>query len=158
MAIKIVHPSNTIVPEDGLLIIRGSAGISIPAGVSSERPFQPEEGTIRFNLASSNIEFYANSDWSTGVKYLPNSRALDKYVLEFNNTTDWTDETTFYSISVSAEVHVRATNPIIQLYELDGSVYRSVIPDTLYITNTGNVVFTVPANPDLRFAGKVIIL
>jgi len=158
MAIKIDHPNNTLSPQEGLLIIKGSAGLSLPFGISADRPIAPLEGTIRFNEVNSRIEYYADGDWSTVVQYAPNSRELEKYELEFNATGDWINETTVYSISISATTHIRGFNPTIQIFELVSGTYDLVTVDRLSISSTGDIKFTVPATPDLRFAGKVVIL
>lgn len=158
MAIKIDHPNNTLSPQTGLLIIQGSAGLSLPLGVSADRPIAPQEGTIRFNDASSRIEYYADGDWNTVIRYAPNSRELEKYELSFNATGDWTDETTFYSISVSAVTHIRGFNPTVQIFELVSGNYELVTVDKLRISSTGNIKFSVPSTPDLRFEGKIIII
>lgn len=158
MAIKIDHPNNTLSPQAGLLIIQGSAGLSLPLGVSADRPIAPQEGTIRFNDVNSRIEYYADGDWSTVVQYAPNSRELEKYELSFNAAGDWTDETTFYSISISAITHIRGFNPIVQIFELAAGKYELVTVDKLSISPTGDIKFTVPATPDLRFTGKIVII
>lgn len=158
MAIKIDHSINTLSPDTGLLVIEGSAGLSIPFGVSGNRPLTAFNGTLRYNDASSTIEFFVNPNWRTVVSYSDGSRELEKYVLSFNNTTDWVDETTDYTITISSTTHVRGENPIVQIYQENGINFEMVSVDTLTLSNTGNVTISVPVSPDLRFAGKIIII
>ena len=82
-----------------------------------------------------------------------------KYALTFNATTDWGSVSGgYYTITVTAGTHALGTSPIIEIFELELGNYNSVMPDQISVTPGGDVSFRVPSAPDLRFAGKIIIV
>lgn len=80
-----------------------------------------------------------------------------RYALTFD-TTSWGTVVGGYGISVAASTHGRGINATVQLFELISGVYYVVSADIVAIDSTGNVVIKVPASPDLRFAGKLVIV
>ena len=82
---------------------------------------------------------------------------IGKYVNTFNATSDWGSASGGqYTITVSADVHGNGANPIVQVYEDVGSVFKFVSLDEMLLSPSGNVLLRVTESPDNRFAGKYI--
>ncbi len=79
------------------------------------------------------------------------------YFATFNNTTDWGAASGGeYTITVAAATHGKGANPIVQILELNGSDYDTVVI-THKVTAVGNIVISVDETPDLRFNMKIIV-
>lgn len=79
-----------------------------------------------------------------------------KYVSTFTSTS-WTGTTT-YTISIDAATHNKGVNPVVDVYVLDGTVYKKFYgyPQNGYyvsIDTSGNVILT----SSTQFSGKIII-
>lgn len=82
-----------------------------------------------------------------------------KYVDTFNATTDWGSPSGgYYTITITEATHNLGINPTINLFEEDAGDYLSVEVDEIRVNVSGDVSFRVPETPDLRFAGKIIII
>jgi hypothetical protein len=88
-------------------------------------------------------------DFSVGIV-----GSISKYVESFNDSTDWTLNVDEYTISIDQVTHEKGVNP--SVYVLDN--VDDVVQVTTNIDNLGNIIISVSATPDLRFAGKVIII
>lgn len=64
---------------------------------------------------------------------------------------------TFYVIQIPATTHKKGTQPIIQAIEILGTESFVVIPEVSKYDLSGNVTIAVPASPDFRFVGKILI-
>jgi len=107
----------------------------------------------RFNPITGNLDLVGSSGGGGG------GGPATKYSLAFNATTDWGSLSGgYYTITVTAGTHALGTSPIIEIFELDTGNYLSVMPDEIKVTPGGDVSFRVPGTPDLRFAGKIIIV
>lgn len=94
------------------------------------------------------IDFVGSSSGGSGTQ-VPN------YFQTFNLAGWGTASGGLYTITVTAATHGKGVNPIVQVYELNGSNYESVIISI--INNSGDISFQVNETPDNRFNGKVII-
>ncbi len=76
----------------------------------------------------------------------------------FDVTTDWgVASGGFYSIIIPGATHGKGLNPIIQVYELNGSDYELVTASISIDSSNGDVTLGVLEVPDARFEGKIII-
>lgn len=92
----------------------------------------------------------------TGSTYVEISSSPENISIEFNSTSDWSSVADEYVLTIPASTHLKGLNPQIQVYEIEGSDFASVIVYTA-INSTGDIVVAVPQSPDNRFAGKAII-
>ena len=82
-----------------------------------------------------------------------------KYSSSFNATTDWGSPSGgYYSITILATTHGLGTTPIIEIFEDIAGVFYDVTPDEVKMNASGDVTFRVPQSPDLRFAGKIVLV
>lgn len=86
--------------------------------------------------------------------------AANRYVLPHNSTTNWGAAVGgYYSIATTAATHLRGTTPVIQFYQDVGAgVLEQVQPDSSTLQTNGNHSFSVPEDPDLRYAGSVVFV
>jgi len=78
---------------------------------------------------------------------------LEAYVKPFNATSDWTDETTHWGLSVPATEHGQGTQPLVKVYEL---VSDASVPETFTLaTNPGGVIsaFAVDSATQTLYVG-----
>jgi hypothetical protein len=77
----------------------------------------------------------------------------------FNATTDWgVASGGYFTISITEASHGKGPSPIVSILEVNGLNFDKVEVDLITLTPTGNISFRVPETPDLRFAGKIIII
>lgn len=101
----------------------------------------------KFNPFIGNLDF-------TGAGSTQNPN----YQNTFNATTDWGSPSGgFYSLSIPNAAHGKGLNPVVQVYELNGTDYELVTVAVSIDSATGNVVIGVVESPDARFEGKIII-
>jgi hypothetical protein len=83
-----------------------------------------------------------------------------RYSNTFNATTDWGSASGgYYTITVVQTTHTRGSHPSVQLYIGDGGTGFNVVePDETNVEANGDVSFQVPDSPDLRFAGKIVLV
>ena len=75
-----------------------------------------------------------------------------------NATVDWSGPSGGeYSITILQATHLKGTSPNIEVFELTAGVYYQVSP-SVEVDASGNVTVRVTASPDLRFAGKILII
>jgi len=80
-----------------------------------------------------------------------------RYVLPFNNSTDWTLNAPDYTITISAASHGSGVNPNISVFELVGSIYE-LVQTSVDVNASGDVTIKVSQSPDNRFNGLVLII
>lgn len=103
----------------------------------------------KFNPFTGNLDLISNV---TPTVQTPN------YAETFDATTDWGAASGgFYSITILAATHGKGTNPIIQVYELNGADYELVELSVSINSGTGDIRIAVSEVPDNRFEGKIII-
>lgn len=106
---------------------------------------------ISYNPFSGNLDLTGISSGGGPVTQDPN------YVGTFNSTSDWGSASGgVYTLTVTAAIHGKGLNPVVQILEESGSDFLSVVL-THKLTSTGDVVLEVMETPDNRFAGKIII-
>lgn len=104
----------------------------------------------RFSPFTGTFDYYESGSGSPVVQS-PN------YVQSFNATTDWGSAVSgYYTITIPAVSHTKGSNPIIQIFELNGSDY-DVVDTTVFIDNINSVSIKALESPDSRFAGKIVI-
>jgi hypothetical protein len=99
----------------------------------------------------------------TGLDFIgsggsPASGPAERYMESFVVSTWAGPVDGYYIITVPQTTHGKTTNPNVMIFELNGSEYVSVQVQNLRIDASGNVFISVPASPDLRFAGLILIL
>lgn len=77
------------------------------------------------------------------------------FVFSFSTGT-WILSGDEYQLTVPESVHLKGVAPSVDVYEFDGVGYRLVFAET-QVTNAGLVIIQIPAEPDNRFGGKLII-
>lgn len=92
----------------------------------------------------------------TGGSLVPGP--AQRYVQNFNATSDWTLNGSFYEIVIAAGTHGKGVNPNVLIFELDTGILTQVTTDSCSFDSSGNVTFQVLLSPDLRFAGRVVII
>lgn len=104
----------------------------------------------KINVFTGQLDYYETSG-GPGVQS-PN------YVQMFNATTDWGAASGgFYTITIPLATHVKGSNPVIQIFELNGSDY-DVVETTVFIDSaTSAISFKALPSPDSRFQGKIVI-
>lgn len=82
----------------------------------------------------------------------------ETFTQTFNNTTSWAGPSGgSYTFTVLASAHGKNTEPLVQVYELNGSDYEQVDVEVI-INTSGDVTIRVTETVDTRFVGKVVIL
>lgn len=99
-----------------------------------------------FNPISGQFDFVGSSTPSGG----PASRYIKNFLV-----ADWQINGPDYSISVPQSEHGLSNNPVVHIYETNGSDYELVQTSILF-NNSGDV--TLKVNNTSRFNGLVIIL
>lgn len=86
--------------------------------------------------------------------------ASTRYQATFNATSDWGSASGgYYTITISQATHTRGSHPNVQLFIGDGGTGFNVVePDETNVASDGAVSFQVPDDPDLRFAGKIVLI
>jgi hypothetical protein len=105
--------------------------------------------SIKFNPFTGNFDMVSGT---TVGSQSPN------YTQTFNATTDWGSASGgYYTITIPLATHGKGSNPVIQLFELNGSDYDAV-ETTVFINNsTSAISFKALQSPDSRFQGKIVI-
>jgi hypothetical protein len=82
----------------------------------------------------------------------------ETYTQSFNSTSDWGAASGgFYTIAIPQSTHGKSLNPVVQLYEVDGTDFSQVDAE-IVISPAGDVNIRVTEVIDTRFAGKVVII
>ena len=63
----------------------------------------------------------------------------------------------FYSLTILASIHNKGINPVIQVFELNGTDYEEIDLSITVHSITGDITLGVTETPDSRFNGKIII-
>lgn len=120
--------------------------------------FNANDGDVYISTSVNKI-FQKNGGSSTDWDNLLSSASLSTYFDTFNSSSDWGSPSGgYYTITIPQTTHQKGTNPIVQIFELDGSDYVLLNVDQVKISNIGDVSFRVKEIPDLRFEGKILIL
>jgi len=64
----------------------------------------------------------------------------------------------YYTITVTNASHSRGADPIVQIFETSGGNDLIVDVDQLSINASGDAAFRTTEDPDLRFAGKIVLV
>jgi len=103
---------------------------------------------ITYNPFNGNLDFTGSGG---SAVQSPNYFAI------FNNTTDWGSASGGnYTITILASTHGKGTNPIVQILELNGSDYETIVVSHK-LNASGDISVLVSDTPDLRFNMKIII-
>lgn len=87
------------------------------------------------------------------------SGPVDAFSATFDSSLSWVGPVSdYYTITYTAAVHGKGINPAVQIFEEEGLNFNLVDVDRVQINAVGDVEIRVPATPDLRFVGKIIIL
>lgn len=101
----------------------------------------------------------ADGTWHVVKLDDPGEVVASRYTSTHDATTDWGAASDgYYTISITAATHGRGTSPNAEFYETDGTDQIAVMPDRVLVAANGDVSFRVPEDPDLRYAGKVVII
>lgn len=101
----------------------------------------------------------ADGTWHVVKLDDPGEVVASRYTTTHDATTDWGAAAGgYYTITITAATHGRGTSPNTEFYETDGTDQIAVMPDRVLVAANGDVSFRVPEDPDLRYAGKVVII
>lgn len=102
----------------------------------------------------------AAGTWFVEPMQSPDITAATRYTTTFNATTDWGSPSAgYYTITKTQATHLRGTDPSVRIYISDGGTGFNVVePDRSNVAANGDVSFRVPDSPDLRFAGKIVLI
>lgn len=101
---------------------------------------------FKFNGLTGQLDLVSSPTTSTTLKYL----------VSFNNTTQWTLNGSYYEFLIPASTHGAGVTPITQVFEVIAGVSTEVLVD-LSFNALGDIVIRVTSVPDNRFTGKVIV-
>lgn len=152
---------------DQLVIITGNAGVVVPAGDTSQRPYPALVGTLRVNTALNQIEAWDGLNWISGggtgnVTIVDQQITPDGSSLTYALDQDTTDASILVSLNgvgqlpgtsytVSGNVitftQVPETTDIIDIRFLASATTQNEILNTsgntkVQVTNTSNIIFT----------------
>ena len=98
-------------------------------------------------------------DWKINFLEEADLIPAERYVETFNATSDWgTASGGYFTMTITAATHGKELQPNVLIQELDGSDYSTVQPDQVKVLANGNIQIRVPEVPDLRFAGRAVIV
>lgn len=128
---------------DGLGYLSGVLSVNVGNGIAISAD------TVVIDLAAS----------ESGLEFNGGKLQVQRdYELAFNDSTDWGSAAGgYYTISVAVATHAQGAQPIVHIYELEGSDFVEVSVDQVKIAADGSVSFRVPEVPSGLFAGKVKI-
>lgn len=106
---------------------------------------------IVFNAFTGNFDYIGTG---SGPAPVPSPN----YVQTFNATTDWGSPSGgFYTIVIPVATHAKGSNPVIQVFELNGLDY-DIVDTTIFIDSiTSAISIKSLDSPDSRFQGKIVI-
>lgn len=102
----------------------------------------------------------AGGTWFVEPMDTPAVGAATRYTTTFDATTSWGSASGgYYTITYTQATHLRGTSPSVRIYISDGGTGFNVVePDQSNVASNGDVSFRVPDSPDLRFAGKIVLI
>lgn len=97
---------------------------------------------------------------ATGAKGDTGEYTVIRHIQPFNATTDWgTASGGYYALGATAGDHNCGVNPLVDVFEgSTGTGFVRVEVDQKLVDPSGNVTVKVPDDPDLRFAGQLVII
>ena len=95
------------------------------------------------------------TDGSENLQWV--AAGVSKYVDTFDASGGWTLNGSVYERTITAATHGNGTNPIVQV-ESGAAAPFEIVGTTVEINVLGDVTVRVPATPDQRFAGRVVIV
>lgn len=153
-----VLPDATTLPNGWKIVVEASGASAITVQDNGNNDLQeiPTGKAYEVTLLDNGT---ANGAWH--LNYLEDSSQVVamRYVAAFDGTTDWgTAAGGYYSQTVDQATHGRGTSPVAQVFEEDGSDFVEVHLDQKKVLANGDVVMRVPEDPDIRFAGKLVLI
>jgi len=135
---------------DGATILSGSLD-------PSSTPVSAAVGDVYISTSTGKI--YVKSDSGLSTSWDQTTTVADlAFVDIFDNTADWgTAAGGYYTITITQATHQKGTNPIVQVFETNGSSDELINTDLISVNTDGDVSFRVNETPNLRFSGKVVI-
>lgn len=92
----------------------------------------------------------ASTGGSSGGSATPYSQSF--------TTASWVASSGYYIITITEATHGKGAAPGVQIFEQTSTNFDLVAVDRIRINNLGDIEIRVPAVPDLRFAGRIVIL
>jgi hypothetical protein len=158
------NDSTTVTLEHNFNIAFSDLRIALYSGIGSGKTRIVDPVASGWTIAVNGTDPLTKLDITTPSSGQPHSfsavveMAHEYYPKTFNATTDWGSASGgYYTITLASTAHLKGGNPMTKFYKTSGSDFEEVEPNTVTITATGNVVFTVMETPDGRFAGKVLV-
>lgn len=99
----------------------------------------------------------AAGEWQLNFLEEADLMSSSRYVDTFNATTDWTAGSGYYTRTVAQTTHLMGASPTARVRAGSGP-YVNVEPDQLSVAANGDITIQVTLNPDLRFAGQIVIM
>lgn len=129
--------------------------VVVDAGTNTIRTLTPGEA-VEFTVQSIAA---AAGVWHLTKREDAGSVPASRYTTDFNATTDWgTASGGEYTITILGSAHTRGLNPSVTVFETVGAVESKVSLDISYDNTTGDISLVIPEHPDMRFAGRVLII
>ena len=110
---------------NGLAVIDTTTGLVLPVGNTAQRPASPEQGTIRYNTGSTDVEVWDGSQWA-GIGGAV-SEITNQYITGDGITTVFTLDQ-----STTAAAIIVSTNGVVQF------------PDVAYTVTGNSITFAEP--------------
>ena len=150
---------------DATTLPNGWAVVVFASG-ASDLTVKDNGGTTIHLVESGNAyEFFlvdngdADGTWYVNFLEISSEVPALRYTMTHNAVADWGAAVGgYYTITITEATHEKGTSPVPQYYETSGADQIEVIPDRSLVNASGDVSFRVPDSPDLRYAGKVIII
>lgn len=99
----------------------------------------------------------AAGSWQINIVLEDDQLEAERYVATFNATTDWTDGGTAYAYTVAAATHSLGVVGVETDLE-EGTGPYTKVEAQISVAANNDVTVTVEKAPDLRFAGRLILM
>ena len=154
---NVTMPDATTLPNGWAIVIHasGTAGLNVRDAAGNLLKFVEPGNAYEFTLLNNTT---LEGTWYIDSLGIVGNVPAFRYVRTHNATTDWTLVEDYYTITITASTHGMGTDPVVQYYETIGTDDIEVTPDRSLVNENGDITFRVPAEPDLRYAGKVVVM
>ncbi len=90
---------------------------------------------------------------------IPTERFIVSFTIDIGGD-NWTSESSgYHTIVINGSTHGRGARPTVQVFKDTGDDLIQILPDQIKIAKSdGDVTIRVPSDPNLRFAGSVILV
>lgn len=156
----VVLPDATTLPNGWEVVILNDGNVVLRVEDDTDTGTYDDIATGNANRYILTGNGTAGGTWFVEPMDSPAVTAATRYTTTFDATTDWGSATGgYYTITIAQTTHTRGTSPSVRIYITDGGTgFNIVEPDQSNVASNGDVSFRVPDSPDLRFAGKIVLI